>query len=221
MATYPSAIKKLIPPGANDPRIKARVAILHVDAGNCESLYDYFAHRSGGIESHFFVKTNGVVEQYRDTDFQADANYLANDFAISIETQGFGDGEWTPAQLDSIKGLLTWLHETHGIPLQRCPQWDGAGVGYHIQFGSPGKWTNVSKSCPGPKRIRQFEDVLVPWMAKPAARPRVKPKTRGKDIDHAIRDARRAAREARRNRRRNRYKVIRKAVDAMLKLRGR
>lgn len=161
----PFARHRIIPPGSNDPAIRPRVAILHVDAGNATSLYDYFRHRSGGIESHFHVQADGGLEQYRDIYHQADANHHANDFAVSIETQGYGAGEWTDAQLATIKRLLVWLNSEAGIPLVKCPRWDGAGVGYHIQFGSPGWWTPVAKSCPGPDRVRQFHDVLVPWMS--------------------------------------------------------
>lgn len=175
----PFAVNRNIPPGSNDPAIKPRVAILHVDAGNADSLYDYFKNRSGGIESHFHIKRNGTIEQYRSIYFQADANLDANDFAVSIETQGFGDGEWTDLQIASIKKLLMWLHQEAGIPLSRCPIWDGAGVGYHTLFGAPSHWTPVSKSCPGPDRKAQFEKVLVPWMkeaslrlSKPPAAPR-------------------------------------------------
>lgn len=162
----PFAIDRNIPPGTNDPPITPRVAILHVDGGNASSLFDYFGARSGGIESHFFVKRNGLVEQYRSIYREADANYRANPFAVSIETQGFGEGEWTAAQIEGINRILSWLHvETNGaIPLAKCPTWDGAGVGYHIQFGSPGKWTPVAKACPGPSRIRQFHDVIVPGL---------------------------------------------------------
>lgn len=165
MSIYPRAVRKLIAPGDNDPRITPRVAILHVDAGNASSLFDFFKFRSGGIESHFFIKRDGTCEQYRDTSWEADANYLANPFAVSIETQGFGSGTWTDPQLNAIKSLLVWLHTDHAIPLVKCPKWDGAGVGYHVQFGAPGKWTPYAKSCPGPARIAQFENVLVPWMA--------------------------------------------------------
>jgi hypothetical protein len=162
---YPKAVHRLIPPGANDPAIRPRLAILHVDAGNADSLYDYFAHRSGGIESHFFVKKDGTVEQYRSIYFQADANLDANDFAVSIETQGFAAGEWNDAQLKSIKELLLWLHVEAGIPLSRCKTWDGSGIGYHTMFGAPSHWTPVSKTCPGPDRIKQFDSVLTRWMA--------------------------------------------------------
>lgn len=165
MPLCPFATHRLIPPGSSDPRIEPRVAILHVDAGNAKSLYDYFANRSGGIESHFHVQVEGELEQYRDTSWQADANNLANDFAVSIETQGYGDGEWTDAQLATIKRLLRWLHEVHpAIRLAKVDRWDGAGIGYHVQFGAPGPWTPVAKSCPGPRRVDQFHDVIVPWL---------------------------------------------------------
>lgn len=164
MALCPFATHKLIAPGSNDPKIRATQAILHVDAGGAASLFSYFRDRSGGIESHFHIKWSGEIEQYRDTAYEADANHLANPRAISIETQGFGNGRWNKRQLRSIKRLLVWLEATHGIPLQVCPAWDAPGVGYHVMFGAPGAWTPVAKSCPGPNRIKQFNKELVPWM---------------------------------------------------------
>jgi len=191
MPVYPKASRNLIPPGSNDPRITPRVAILHVDAGNNESLYTYFRDRSGGIESHFHVRRDGLVEQYRDTAYQADANYKANDFAVSIETQGYGEGTWSAAQLAAIKGLLRWLNEVHDIPLQKVETWDGSGVGYHVQFGAPGAWTPVAKSCPGPARIAQFESLLVPWMREASRAPPPKT-TRGPEVDAALANLRKA-----------------------------
>lgn len=161
----PFAIDRNIPPGANDPPITPRVAILHVDAGNSSSLFRFFGTASGGIESHFHVKRNGEIEQYRSIYYEADANYRANPFAVSIETQGYADGTWTAAQLDSINRILAWLHVEAGIPLVKCPKWDGAGVGYHVQFGAPGMWTDRAKSCPGLGRIKQFNNVIVPGLA--------------------------------------------------------
>lgn len=175
MALYPGARHRLIPAGSSDPPIIPIGVILHVDAGNSGSLYTYFNGPSGGIESHFFIRKDGGVEQYRDTSREADANYKANSFLrdgkrygfISVETQGYEAGEWTDAQIREIKELLLWVHKTHGMPLRRCPAWDQAGVGYHVMFGAPGPWTPVSKSCPGPDRVRQFNNVLVPWMVEP------------------------------------------------------
>ena len=163
MAWYQGATKKNIPPGPNDPPIKPRVVILHVADTEATSLHDYFNGPSGGVESHFYILRDGSVEQYRDTAYQADANVMANDFAISIETQGLADGTWTDAQLASIKALILWCHTTHGIPLVKCPKWDGSGVGYHILFMQ--QWAGGPRACPGPDRIQQFNSVLVPWMA--------------------------------------------------------
>jgi hypothetical protein len=160
---YPGAKQLIIPPGSNDPQITPRIAILHVDAGNAASLYSYFRDRSGGIESHFHVRKDGLVEQYRNIFWQADANLDANDFAVSIETQGYGAGEWNSLQIAAIKKLLLWLHSEAGIALRRCGSWNGIGVGYHTMWGSPSHWTPVAKSCPGPDRIKQFESVIVPW----------------------------------------------------------
>lgn len=160
----PFADQLLIPAGSNDPAIRGRIGILHVDAGNAESLYKWFNGPSGGIESHGFIKKTGVLEQYRSLDYEADANYLANPFAWSFETQGFGPGEWTEEQLDTIKRLMRWLHDTRGVPLRKVGGWNDmrGGWGYHTQFH---EWSNVpGKSCPGPDRIRQFNEVLVPWM---------------------------------------------------------
>jgi hypothetical protein len=163
MAICPFADTRwLIRPGANDPRITARIAILHSDGGNAENLGPYFDGPSGGIESHFHISKSGHLYQYRDTDWEADANYRANPFGISIETQGTGYEEWTEAQIVKIVRLLKWLNTTHQIPLRLCDTWDGAGVGWHIQFGSPGPWTPSSKICPGPKRITQIGTTIIP-----------------------------------------------------------
>src|SRR5690606_33858130 len=181
MALAPFAAWRPIP-SATDPKIVPIGVILHVDGGNARSLYHWFNGPSGGIESHFHVDRDGHVEQYRDTGQEADANYKGNSFVldvdlpemgirkgtrvgfISVETQGYASGEWTGAQLDAIKQVLTFAHDEHRVPLVVTPAWNRPGVGYHVMWGAPGAWTNVSKTCPGPDRIDQFYDVIVPWM---------------------------------------------------------
>lgn len=164
MSIIPFARRKLIRPGANDPRIKARLGILHVDGGNAESLHDWFNGPSGGIESHGHVRLGGVLEQYRDTGWEADANFLANPFALSFESQGFGAGKWSDEQLDTIKRIIRWCHREHHIPLQVAGRWDGEGWGYHTMFE---EWSNVpGKICPGPQRKEQFHDIIAPWMRR-------------------------------------------------------
>lgn len=155
------AIKKLIVPGSNDPRINPRIGIWHVDAGNAFSLEDFFRHRSGGIESHGHVRNDGELEQYRDTDFEADANYKANPIALSFETQGLEFGVWNDKQLATIKKTILWGSRNHDIPLVVPKRWDGSGWGYHTMFP---EWHPFPKSCPGPRRKEQFHDIIVPWM---------------------------------------------------------
>jgi len=146
--------------------------ILHVDAGNATSLFNWFNGRSGGIESHVFIpKTPEYAkEQFRDTTREADANYLANRWEsdgkthgfISAETQGYGAGKWNEYQLDSIKDLILQTSKEHKFPLQVPKTPKGFGVGYHTLFED---WSNVrGKTCPGPERINQFHRTLKPWM---------------------------------------------------------
>ena len=84
-----------------------------------------------------------------------------------METEGLDNGTWTDVQIAELKEFLVWAHKTHGIPLRVCPAWNRAGVGYHTMWGAPGPWTPVAKSCPGPNRIKQFRDVITPWMKNP------------------------------------------------------
>lgn len=170
---YPQAIHKKLPVGDNDPRILPALAILHVAVTDIPSLFPFFRDRSGGIESHFYIRKDGVVEQYRSVLREADANLGANSYmvggvrhgAVSIETAGFGPGKWNAAQLASIKALLLWLNKEHGINLKQVfrpqPSKEQGGVSFHTKFKS---WSPVAKSCPGPARIKQYNDILVPWM---------------------------------------------------------
>jgi hypothetical protein len=167
VALIPFAEKKLIRPDARDPRIKPRIGILHIDAGNASSLYNLFLgnQRDGGskVESHGFVKKDGTLEQYRDTDFEADAQAYGNPFSLSFETQGYGPGLWTAEQIAMIKRIMLWCRDEHGIPLRVVTSYNDpqGGWGFHRMFD---QWNPNHHSCPGDDRVKQFYDVLVPWM---------------------------------------------------------
>lgn len=161
MAKYPYATWN---PAGTTPGgpIVPRVVINHVTAGRGN------ARPHDNLEWHFEISLKGEVEQQVDTGLRADANYKANTFAISIEHEGLGDGVFTDAQLDANVALSEWLMAQHpDIKRQRCDRWDGSGFGYHVMWGAPGPWTPVAKSCPGPKRIKQFEEVLLPRILNP------------------------------------------------------
>ena len=145
-----------------EPLITATQLILHSAVGS-GSLFEYFERERVVVESHFWVGLDGRVEQYIDTGRQADANYLANARAISVETADRGNPDaqpWTPEQMAALVDIAVWAYETHRIPLRRCPSWDAPGLGFHTMFGAPGMWTPVAKSCPGRARIAQFPDVV-------------------------------------------------------------
>lgn len=184
MAIYPGAKYRPVVGLEKDPPIIPVGVILHVAASNADSLYGYFNGPSGGIESHFQIPlTNKApVEQYRDTGREADANYKGNSWIgadgrrygfLSVETAGLGDGEWNAHQLTEIIALIRWASKTHGFPLRKAPGYRSPGLGYHIMFGSgegTNSWSNArGKVCPGPKRIRQFEEIILPTLARPTA----------------------------------------------------
>lgn len=153
---------RLLPENTTEPRITPRTVIYHSIVGSAESAYRMFRDFSN-LESHFIVDLDGAVWQLVDTGRQADANYKANDFAVSVETADNGHPDtypWTSAQLDSLVWLGLELARIHGIPRRRCPAWDEAGYGHHTMFGAPSQWTPVAKTCPGRARIAQFPGLL-------------------------------------------------------------
>lgn len=178
MAICHFAAWRPIPENETEPRVAKRIMIFHSAAIKTSSLYDYFKREDVKVESHFFVKWDGSVEQYIDTDRQADCNYKANDFAISVETEDDGDPnnkKWSPEQVKSMVRLARWGRDVHGIPQALCPKWDGSGIGFHTMFGAPSNWTPVAKSCPGAIRKVQFKDEFMPLVLKADPPPKPAP----------------------------------------------
>lgn len=136
--------------------ITPRVQIMHCTAISVD------AHPHSGLEWHFEIDFEGKIDQLVDCNRRADANYLANNFAISVENWGLGEGFLTAAQLDANVRLARWLNVEWGIPLTKATRWDGSGQGYHTQFP---EWFPNPKSCPGPNRKQQFSDVYLPTLA--------------------------------------------------------
>lgn len=134
---------------------------------------------------------DGVVWQWQDLGHQADANLKGNPTAISIETadnapQAAADIlPWTSRQAASLASLIAWLCSveahagcssdwtchTHGIPLALVQDSKPGrrGVAYHRQGIDPWrvsggqKWsTAYGKECPGPARIKQLSEEIIP-----------------------------------------------------------
>lgn len=163
----PFAIHKLIAPGSSDPTIFPIGNVFHVAVSEASSLHDFFDGPSGGIESHGYIRRDGTVEQYRTLDREADAQAAGNSFTfdgkrcgfLSWETQGMGDGEWTPEQVATIKRIMQFTHDEIGVPLIQAPAWNRPGNGYHSLFP---EWNPNAHSCPGPDRIKQWPNIINP-----------------------------------------------------------
>ncbi|WP_086846735.1 peptidoglycan recognition protein family protein [Amycolatopsis kentuckyensis] len=163
MAWCPFAVHK--PISKSRHAITPRAIIAHTAVSPASSLYGYFS--GVGDDSHFYIDGTGRIEQYVDTSLSAYANRDANDFAISFETWDNGDPEhtpWTPAQVDSIIRLNSWLASVHPtIPRWQITSPYGSGIGWHAMFGAPSAWTKaVGKTCPGAPRIDQMQRVIIP-----------------------------------------------------------
>ena len=159
---YPPAEWRPLPENATEPRITPRTFVFHSIVGSAEGAYGYFLN-STDLESHFIMRKNGSVIQLIDTDRQADAQFRANDWAISVETEDNGNPDkdpWTPEQLASLVDLALWASEVHGIPRREVRHWMDSGFGYHSMF--TGLWSPVSKTCPGIIRRVQYREILLP-----------------------------------------------------------
>jgi hypothetical protein len=124
-------------------------------------LFGFFSRSA--LESHFFVRKDGTIEQYIPLSHTADANYRANGHAVSVETEDDGNPDrtaWTPAQLDSMAEIARFLNEHYELPLRRTKNTLDSGIGGHTSHGSPSRWTPSVKSCPGVKRKTQIDEVV-------------------------------------------------------------
>lgn len=166
----PFAEYRPLPEASTQSKITPISVIYHSDASNwVTSLFNFFRN-SSNLESHFHIDGNGQIEQYIPINVRADANYKANRFwkdggyrgAVSIETSSSisARGPWNNAQRDALVRLTRWITDQAGIPVRQCPAWDASGIGWHIMFGTPGPWTPVAKSCPGPARIKQVPGII-------------------------------------------------------------
>jgi hypothetical protein len=166
----PGAIVKAIPPGANDPAIDPCGVIQHIAVSNADSLFPLFTS-DNGIESHFYILKDGTIEQYRSIFFEADAQNAGNSFGsprrgfVSVEHEGGVGadlGQPMPqAQLDAFHNVIKFVHSLRPFRLRVCPAWNAEGVGYHALFD---QWNTNHHSCPGAARIKQFNEVTVPWL---------------------------------------------------------
>lgn len=178
MALCPFAVVRLLPENDTQPEMTPTQFVVHtaVDQPGPTSLYPFFSRHDVKAESHFFIRNDGVTEQYMDTSRQANANRYGDVRAISVETEDDGDPEgnpWTAGQVAALVRLAKWAHDTHGIPLALCEAWDLPGLGYHSMWGFKdpvnkkdpinNPWSIYrGKTCPGRTRTIQFLNEVLP-----------------------------------------------------------
>ena len=169
---YPQASYK--PLGAQtQPRLaNPTCIILHTMDGYLNGTDSTFrANGYTGDESHFGVggpadgiNFDGVVWQWQDLDYTADAQYSGNQYGISIETS---DGAnhlqpWSERQLNSIESLLIWLCLKYKLPAALIKNPTDKGIAYHQLFH---EWNLNGHDCPGSVRVQQLVNIVIPAVA--------------------------------------------------------
>lgn len=188
MVWLSSSLRK--PLGAQTERMLQRkdIICIHTMVGFLYSTEQMFlAGGYKGTESHFGIGgkwgsdrdrgLDGVVWQWQDTDYEADANLEGAHRVLSIETADNAPRLpedillWTPKQERAIVDLIVELCIKYDIPPVLIPDTKPGrrGLAYHAQGCSPNvvnggeRWsTSAGKVCPGPARIRQFKNVIIP-----------------------------------------------------------
>lgn len=125
------------------------------------------------LESHAAVRKDGYRLQLVDYRMRAEANYRANrrpdgTGALSLETDSSigAEEEWSEDQVASIIEWCVARCIEFDIPPVICESPSAPGIGWHIMWGTPGEWTPSRKACPGPKRIEQTKNVIIPAVAR-------------------------------------------------------
>lgn len=178
---YPDAIRKPVTrfnPGGSKAlkRIKGRGVCFHVAASEGASLFNYF-NQSGNPCSHFYVRRDGTVEQYVDTDYRAPAQLQGNPTMLGIETQGGANESivdtelWSVACLNSLIKLTQWLQQIDNFPaiMMANSISTSKGLGYHKLGINPWRvdtgelWSESNgKLCPGKAKINQIRTIILP-----------------------------------------------------------
>jgi hypothetical protein len=187
MAKYPPAIQKPVDrykPGGSvhTPMPNPGRLCFHTAVSSGDSLFALF-NTPGNAVAHFYIREDGKVEQYVDTDTRASANLDGNPDTIAVESwdNGAPGGQvpdWTPAQVEACAKLAVWVHATHNIGLDPCDASPGSrGVTWHrkgIDGNFPAgllsgrksgdeHWSNSNgKICPGDKKIHGVVDKILP-----------------------------------------------------------
>jgi len=153
---YPGATYRPLNQFSNASAHPRLGVVLHVNESDGPSLYNWIAGNNG-MSCHFQVAKDGTVEQYIDTDNGSWCQVDGNNTYLSIETQGYHTEPLSDAQVHAIALLMSWVHQTHGIPLQLAEQPGQPGLIWH---GAGGDSWGGHFDCPGDPRKAQRAQIL-------------------------------------------------------------
>lgn len=157
-----------------EPRIIPRILVYHTMVGYLKSTESMFK-KDGfwGTESTWGVggpwdgaALDGVAWQWQGVLWQADAQFESNAWCNSIETSDGGHYPtplWSDKQVEKLSQIGAWWCKNTGNPPEIAKSYDGRGLGYHQLFRP---WNQQSHNCPGPLRVAQFRDLIVPRIQK-------------------------------------------------------
>jgi peptidoglycan hydrolase-like protein with peptidoglycan-binding domain len=174
----PSSISSWRPLSNNqtEPAIVPRILVYHTMVGYLRSTENMFKQNGfWGTESTWGVggpwdgdSLDGVAWQWQGVKWQADAQFEANAWCDSIETSDGGIWKpatpaWSDKQVKKLIQIGAWWCTNTGNDPVIAKSYDGRGLGYHQLFKP---WNQESHNCPGPKRVEQFRDLIVPAIQK-------------------------------------------------------
>jgi hypothetical protein len=166
---YPGATWAPLPESGTHGRHVKTQLIVHSTGTRASAAANlrYFADNKIAVESTFIVDLDGGCLQIMEAYERADANGDSNARAMSVEMVGEAGDPFTPAQLERLYDIARWACTEHPIARRQIPAPTESGIGWHVMFGAPGPWTKVrGKECPGPKRIGQVRDQLIPAITR-------------------------------------------------------
>lgn len=180
---YPYAEWMPIPENEYQSKITPTQLIYHTMSGpeltSIEALFHYIARSDVNGECTFILDMLGRMAQLLEADTRADNNFMANQRAISIETQdvgyiadpGIAKTPWTDPQLAQLAGLSAWTNLRFDVPIERPAEYDDPGMDGHRAHK---EWSSfVGKTCPGQTRWEQIPEVhdaakrIVDWTPPP------------------------------------------------------
>jgi peptidoglycan hydrolase-like protein with peptidoglycan-binding domain len=158
-----------------EPRIVPRILMWHTMVGFLVGTERMFkANGYWGTESTYGLggpwdgaALDGALWQWQGNLWQADAQFEANNWVNSIETSDGGiyppTPEWSPKQVATSIKLGAWWCKANNVDPVLAKTYDGRGLGYHQLFP---QWNQENHNCPGPARVAQLREVIIPGIQK-------------------------------------------------------